>query len=84
MTAVLCIYVPSQKKKRTKSMFTEVLIHLSVQHINWPFTYPFMSQLINSSDTGQPDQERVGPLYACHPIEIYAATTQGTRPRLSN
>lgn len=65
-------------------MFMAVLIHLCVRHINWPFICPFMSQLINSSDTGQPDQGRVEPLYACHPLEIYAATTQGTWPRLSN
>jgi len=84
MTAVLCIYVPTQKKRRTESMFMAVLIHLSMQHINWSFIYPFMSQLINSSDTDQPDQRRVGPLYACHPLEIYAVTTQGTWPRLSN
>ena len=64
-------------------MFKAVAIHLLWLHINRPFTGPFTSRLINSSDKGHPDSEGGCPLSARHPPEIYAASAQGP-PRLSN
>lgn len=68
---------PARTNEGGKSMFKAVVIHLSGQHINWPFIGPFTSRLTDSSDTGHPDSEGGRPLSARQPLEIHAAAAQG-------